>query len=101
MGEALRHTPADVLEETELVAEAIPLPGSPIPENLQPHIKEALKKMAKGKASGGSSKNAQNGDDDEQKGSIYSVSGPVVIAENMIGCAMYELVRVGHDNLVG
>lgn len=34
-------------------------------------------------------------------GSIYSVSGPVVVAENMIGCAMYELVRVGHDNLVG
>ncbi|KAF5016794.1 hypothetical protein F66182_11409, partial [Fusarium sp. NRRL 66182] len=26
---------------------------------------------------------------------------PVVIAENMIGVAMYELVRVGHDNLVG
>ncbi|KAF2203789.1 V-type ATPase [Delitschia confertaspora ATCC 74209] len=26
---------------------------------------------------------------------------PVIIAENMIGCAMYELVRVGHDNLVG
>ncbi|KAI5799265.1 putative V-type proton ATPase catalytic subunit A [Peziza echinospora] len=34
-------------------------------------------------------------------GSIYSVSGPVVVAENMIGCAMYELVRVGHENLVG
>ncbi|KAF8468797.1 ATP synthase alpha/beta family, nucleotide-binding domain-containing protein [Kalaharituber pfeilii] len=34
-------------------------------------------------------------------GSIYSVSGPVVVAENMIGCAMYELVRVGHDSLVG
>lgn len=34
-------------------------------------------------------------------GSIYSVSGPVIIAENMIGCAMYELVKVGHDNLVG
>jgi V-type H+-transporting ATPase subunit A len=30
-----------------------------------------------------------------------SVSGPVVIGENMRGCAMYELVRVGHDELVG
>lgn len=43
--------------------------------------------------------------DEEEKesnfGSIFSVSGPVVIAENMIGCAMYELVRVGHGNLVG
>lgn len=24
-----------------------------------------------------------------------------MVAENMIGCAMYELVKVGHDNLVG
>ncbi|KAF7531528.1 hypothetical protein G7Z17_g13722 [Cylindrodendrum hubeiense] len=34
-------------------------------------------------------------------GKIYSVSGPVVVAEDMIGVAMYELVKVGHDNLVG
>ncbi|KAM9919234.1 hypothetical protein OXX59_008099, partial [Metschnikowia pulcherrima] len=34
-------------------------------------------------------------------GSIFSVSGPVIVAENMIGCAMYELVKVGHANLVG
>lgn len=38
---------------------------------------------------------------EEQYGSIFSVSGPVIVAENMIGCAMYELVRVGHDSLVG
>ncbi|KAK5150317.1 H(+)-transporting V1 sector ATPase subunit A [Oleoguttula sp. CCFEE 6159] len=38
---------------------------------------------------------------EEQYGSIFSVSGPVIVAENMLGCAMYELVRVGHDNLVG
>lgn len=25
-------------------------------------------------------------------GSVFSVSGPVIIAEHMIGCAMYELV---------
>jgi V-type H+-transporting ATPase subunit A len=36
-----------------------------------------------------------------QFGYIYSVSGPVVIAENMKGCMMYELVRVGHEELVG
>lgn len=29
------------------------------------------------------------------------VSGPVVIADGMNGAAMYELVRVGHDNLIG
>jgi V-type H+-transporting ATPase subunit A len=34
-------------------------------------------------------------------GHVFSVSGPVVIAENMTGAAMYELVRVGHDELVG
>jgi V-type H+-transporting ATPase subunit A len=34
-------------------------------------------------------------------GSVFGVSGPVVIAENMVGAAMYELVRVGHDELVG
>ncbi|KAJ7074394.1 ATP synthase alpha/beta family, nucleotide-binding domain-containing protein [Mycena amicta] len=34
-------------------------------------------------------------------GQVYGVSGPVVVAENMIGAAMYELVRVGHDELVG
>lgn len=34
-------------------------------------------------------------------GIIFSVSGPVVVAEKMSGSAMYELVRVGHDQLVG
>ncbi len=32
---------------------------------------------------------------------MFGVSGPVVIAENMAGAAMYELVRVGHEELVG
>jgi V-type H+-transporting ATPase subunit A len=34
-------------------------------------------------------------------GKIKVVSGPVVIAENMEGSAMYELVRVGNQKLVG
>jgi len=29
------------------------------------------------------------------------VSGPVVFADGMAGAAMYELVRVGHDKLIG
>lgn len=41
------------------------------------------------------------GDEEQQQGSIFSVSGPVIVAENMIGCAMYELCKVGHDQLVG
>jgi len=39
--------------------------------------------------------------EDEQHGAIFSISGPVVVAENMIGVAMYELCRVGYDELVG
>jgi V-type H+-transporting ATPase subunit A len=40
-------------------------------------------------------------DRESRLGQVFGVSGPVVIAENMIGAAMYELVRVGHDELVG
>lgn len=42
-------------------------------------------------------------DSDREKdyGIIYSVSGPVVVSEKMSGAAMYELVRVGHSQLVG
>ncbi|KAL5019939.1 hypothetical protein ScPMuIL_002831 [Solemya velum] len=42
---------------------------------------------------------------DEEKeslfGYVYAVSGPVVTAQQMSGAAMYELVRVGHSELVG
>jgi V-type H+-transporting ATPase subunit A len=34
-------------------------------------------------------------------GYIYTVSGPVVTAQNMSGAAIMELVRVGHSELVG
>ncbi|KAK0502893.1 ATP synthase alpha/beta family, nucleotide-binding domain-containing protein [Armillaria luteobubalina] len=43
----------------------------------------------------------QNEDRESRFGQVFGVSGPVVIAENMVGAAMYELVRVGHDELVG
>ena len=32
---------------------------------------------------------------------MQQVSGPVVVADGMAGAAMYELVRVGRDNLIG
>lgn len=32
---------------------------------------------------------------------IRKVSGPVVVADHMSGAAMYELVRVGGDSLIG
>ena len=41
----------------------------------------------------------------DREGCLYryvrKVSGPVVIADNMSGAAMYELIRVGADNLIG
>lgn len=41
-------------------------------------------------------------EDRESKfGYVHAVSGPVVTAEKMSGSAMYELVRVGYDELVG
>lgn len=43
----------------------------------------------------------QDEDRESRFGQVFGVSGPVVVAENMTGCAMYELVRVGHDELVG
>ncbi|KKY28428.1 putative vacuolar atp synthase catalytic subunit [Phaeomoniella chlamydospora] len=44
---------------------------------------------------------ARTQDEEFHGGKIFSVSGPVIVAENMIGCAMYELCKVGHDQLVG
>lgn len=42
---------------------------------------------------------------DEEKeskfGKIFKVSGPLVVAENMSGAKMYELVKVGWDKLIG
>jgi V-type H+-transporting ATPase subunit A len=34
-------------------------------------------------------------------GYVRKVSGPVVVADSMGGSAMFELVRVGHDKLIG
>uniref|UniRef100_A0A7S4JX23 H(+)-transporting two-sector ATPase n=1 Tax=Paramoeba aestuarina TaxID=180227 RepID=A0A7S4JX23_9EUKA len=39
--------------------------------------------------------------DETLKGVIHSVAGPVVVAENVKGAFMYELVRVGDEKLVG
>jgi V/A-type H+-transporting ATPase subunit A len=36
-----------------------------------------------------------------QNGKIVKVAGPVVVAEGMLGARMYDVVRVGDDNLIG
>src|SRR6056297_2062384 len=35
------------------------------------------------------------------EGKIAKIAGPAVIAENMMGARMYDIVRVGDENLVG
>lgn len=40
-------------------------------------------------------------DSESNYGYIARVSGPLVVGERMSGAAMYELVRVGHEKLVG
>jgi V/A-type H+-transporting ATPase subunit A len=36
-----------------------------------------------------------------QKGIIKSIAGPLIIAEQIAGCEMYEVVRVGEEGLMG
>ncbi|PSS07234.1 V-type proton ATPase catalytic subunit A like [Actinidia chinensis var. chinensis] len=43
----------------------------------------------------------EDSDKESEYGYVRKVSGPVVVADGMAGAAMYELVRVGHDNLIG
>ena len=43
----------------------------------------------------------EDGDVETDYGFILKVAGPLVIAERMSGAAMYELVRVGSEKLVG
>jgi V-type H+-transporting ATPase subunit A len=41
------------------------------------------------------------GTPERECGVIKKVSGPVVVADKIAGAAMYELVRVGDQNLIG
>ena len=45
--------------------------------------------------------NLQEEEKESRFGKIFKVSGPLVVAENMSGSKMYELVKVGWDKLVG
>jgi V/A-type H+-transporting ATPase subunit A len=38
---------------------------------------------------------------DQKTGKIQSIAGPLVIAKDMRGCEMYEVVRVGQEGLMG
>ena len=53
-----------------------------------------IKQARQGVMAKNSDRRVDGDDDDIQHGSVYSVSGPVVVAENMLGCQMYELVMM-------
>ncbi|KJZ71757.1 V-type proton ATPase catalytic subunit A [Hirsutella minnesotensis 3608] len=77
-------------------------PPSPTPTTSAPDPPTAASQPAPDPKMAPKAQKANNADgDDAHHGKIYSISGPVVVAEDMIGVAMYELVKVGHDNLVG
>jgi len=63
-----------------------------------------VRRYLKGKMAGAMDQNLPKIRDEEREskfGYVFAVSGPVVTAEKMSGSAMYELVRVGYDELVG
>ncbi|TGO12975.1 hypothetical protein BTUL_0079g00360 [Botrytis tulipae] len=91
----IQHIDTLSIAPVELNQEPLPqLPLSPPPTTIQFIVPNTSKESA-------SMAPQRDADGEDQFGAIYSVSGPVVVAENMIGVAMYELVKVGHDNLVG
>ena len=45
--------------------------------------------------------NLEEKEKESRFGKIIKVSGPLVVAENMAGAKMYELVKIGWSKLVG
>ncbi|RBQ65622.1 hypothetical protein VDGD_21700 [Verticillium dahliae] len=78
-----------------------PTPNLPIPKLVLPEDIEASKERAPSPPPSMAPKGNKGGEDELNSGKIFSVSGPVIVAEDLIGVAMYELVKVGHENLVG
>ena len=81
----LAESPVAVLHKSE------PLPATEVPLEVKAARPNPTSTMG------------SKGQDDEKvgTGTVFSISGPVIVAEHMIGCAMYELCKVGHDMLVG
>jgi hypothetical protein len=100
-----------LLEQSEAVTVA--LPDSPELAKSTPHLPQGID-LEKTEKEGNSESTAPSqttqrmtarmgskGDDEFQPGQVFAISGPVITAENMLGTAMYELCKVGHDQLVG
>jgi hypothetical protein len=72
----------------------VPLPQSPVlaPSDVEIVVSEPYESEEEPNPEVTMSKQQQQDDGDEQVGAVFSISGPVIVAANMIGCAMYELV---------
>ncbi|KAI1284799.1 ATP synthase alpha/beta family, nucleotide-binding domain-containing protein [Xylaria sp. FL0933] len=89
-------TPPPLATSSPVASQGPPSPPQPTTE-----AAEVLEKVPQAPKMAPSAK-ATNGDSDGlNSGRVYSVSGPVVVAEDVLGVAMYELVKVGHDELIG
>lgn len=94
-----RSSPAPAplpLPTTAAEALALPLPESPVKSNHHSHFEANLPPPAQSPRVRIKmpSKRQEDEAGEEYYGSVFSVSGPVIVAENMLGCAMYELVRL-------
>ena len=82
-----------------------PLPVEPVQDSVKEEVHakqfDHRKSTTTSQTAKMGSKGQNKSDDNQQYGVVFSISGPVIIAEHMIGCAMYELCKVGHDALVG
>jgi len=85
--------PHPLSPDDEVAFYDIPLPASPTRDPPPPSYIRSIT-VAEKSAKMAPSKKQEKEDDNEQLGQVFSVSGPVIVAANMLGCAMYELV--GH-----
>lgn len=91
--------PQQPQEETPDPATMPPKGPPPKDQQKQGEQQSSQKSSANSKKGSKSQRNQQ--DESVGQGTVFSISGPVIVAQDMIGCAMYELCKVGKDQLVG
>ncbi|KLU86803.1 V-type proton ATPase catalytic subunit A [Magnaporthiopsis poae ATCC 64411] len=100
--QAALTSPSDASDSSDRSLPSIDIRVHPAPQTTSPEDRIPRDRIAPHASSRMAPKPSQNGEKPEgEYGKIYSISGPVVVAEDMIGVAMYELVKVGHNNLIG
>ncbi|XP_023245749.1 V-type proton ATPase catalytic subunit A-like [Copidosoma floridanum] len=65
------------------------------------YLQSLLKRPGKMPKVKSKDKNPERAMKESEHGYVHAVSGPVIVANNMLGSAMYEIVKVGHQQLLG